>query len=372
MKFSVSSNELQKGFSKISGVIPSKSTLPILENILLELSKTALTITATDLEISMKVVVQVKGSEDGKIAVPAKRTIETIRSLPDVNLTFTADTSTNKILMSTESGEYKLTGETSEEFPATPEFKGSEEISFDSSTLSRLINKTVFAVSTDELRPSMMGVLFQIKEKDFRAVSTDGHRLVRIINKKIPTHKLHRDVIIPAKALNLVSKSVTDESEQTIALNETHVMFKFGSTTLISRLIEENYPNYESVIPQDNDKVLAVGRDALLASVRRVALYSSATTHQIRFSPKKDEMKISAEDVDFGGEAVEKITCDYSAEPMDIGFNAMYIIEILNHIDTDDIVFKFSSPTRAGIVQPATQREDEDVLMLVMPVRLNV
>jgi DNA polymerase-3 subunit beta len=371
MKFSVTNGELQKALLKVGGVIPSKSTLPILENALFSLSKNTLTITATDLEISMTVTLEVKGVEDGKIAVPARRLTETVRALPDINVNFQADTSSNKIVMRTETGEYKLTGESSEEFPSIPEFEGEDEISIESDDLRRMINKTLFAVSTDELRPSMMGILFQIKKNELRTVSTDGHRLVRLIKKDFSSPKIQRDIIIPSKALNLVARSA-EEVQNKIALNKSHVMIKFGATTLISRLIDENYPNYESVIPTENDKELTVNKDALLSSVRRVALYSSTTTRQIRFTLGKNDMKISAEDVDFGGEATETFPCTFSGDQMEIGFNAHYVVDVLSHIDSDDAVFRLSTPTRAGIVQPATQREHEDLLMLVMPVRLNV
>jgi DNA polymerase-3 subunit beta len=216
----------------------------------------------------------------------------------------------------------------------------------------------------------MTGVLLQVKKGELRAVATDGHRLVRINYSGIKQPGITKDIIIPAKALNLVARS-GEEGAHTMALDSTHIQFSFGNTTLTSRLIEETYPNYESVIPLDNEKKLIVNREVLLASVRRVALYSSSTTHQVRFSLKKNEMRIAAEDIDFGGEAKEKIKCEYDGEEMEIGFNSHYIVDILSHIDGEDVVFKLSSPVRAAIVAPGSQKEGEDLLMLVMPVRLN-
>lgn len=370
MKFTVTSNELQKALTKISGVVPSKSTLPILENILFDLSRNTLRLIATDLEVSMAANIEVKGSEDGKIAVPAKRIMETIRALPDVQLAFTADLSANKVKMITENGEYVLMGESSDEFPTIPQFKGEEKIALDGELLKRMINRTIFSVSVDELRPAMTGVLLQLAPKETRAVATDGHRLVRISYTGITQSKGKKDVIIPSKALMLVSKSI-EGGETTLTMNSAHVQFTLGNTTLTSRLIEESYPNYESVIPLDNDKMLTVSRDILLASVRRVALYSNATTRQIRFSLKKNEMRVAAEDIDFGGEAKEKISCEYNGDELEIGFNSTYIIDMLSHIDADEIVFKLSSPVRAAIIAPAKQRDHEDLLMLVMPMRLN-
>ncbi|MEK6566384.1 MAG: DNA polymerase III subunit beta [Bacteroidota bacterium] len=369
MKFSVASTELQKGLTRISGVVPSKSTLPILENILFNLAKNTLRISATDLEVSMSATIDVKGLEDGSVAVPAKRVMETIRSLPEIQLVFHADPSSNKIKMITENGEYNLVGESSEEFPAVPQFKSDEQFALQGGMLKSLIHRTIFSVSTDELRPAMTGVLLQLKGSDVRAVASDGHRLVRI-NFSGLKPKFKKDIIVPAKALALVSRSA-EENDNTMAVDSSHVQFTFGNTTLTSRLIEESYPNYESVIPLDNEKKLAVSRDLLLASVKRVSLYSSSTTHQVRFALKKNEMLVTAEDIDFGGEAKEKIPCHYDDEPIEIGFNSSYVVDILSHIESDDVVFRFSSSVRAAIVAPATQRENEDVLMLVMPMRLN-
>jgi DNA polymerase-3 subunit beta len=237
--------------------------------------------------------------------------------------------------------------------------------------LSSVIGKTIFSVSTDELRPAMTGMLLQLNPGEFRAVATDGHRLVRVTYTGFTQITQKQDIIIPSKALLLASKALESDA-CTISVNTTHIKFSFKHFTLTSRLIEENYPNYESVVPLDNEKKLTVNRNALLSSVRRVSLYSNSTTHQIRFSVKKDELKVTAEDVDFGGEAREKIPCTYDVDEMEIGFNSGYLTDILAHIDTDEIVFSFSSPVRATIITPAVVREHEDVLMLVMPMRLNV
>jgi DNA polymerase-3 subunit beta len=371
MKFIVDSNELQKALIKINGAIPTKSTLPILENILFTVSNNSLHLIATDLEISMSAKIDVKGSEDGSIAVPAKRVMDTLRALPETQLIFHADESTNKIQMITENGEYILVGESNQDYPKIPEFKSDSEIDIDGQLLGALLNKTIFSVSTDELRPAMTGLLMQIKNNEICAVATDGHRLVKISYKNIKNAKTYKDIIVPAKALSLVSKASESETN-TIHVNPTHIKFSFKNLTLTSRLIEENYPNYESVIPLDNDKKLTVDRNILLSSVRRVSLYSSSNTHQVRFSMKKNELKISAEDIDFGGEAKERITCNYDSDIIEIGFNANYIVDILSHIESEEVVFSLSSSVRAAIITPATIKENEDILMLVMPMRLNV
>ena len=181
---------------------------------------------------------------------------------------------------------------------------------------------------------------------------------------------MSKDLIVPAKALQLASRSL-EEADVTISVDSTHIQFNLGSTTLISRLIEEKYPNYESVIPLDNDKQMTVARDLLLASVKRVSLYSSTTTHQVRFVVSKSSVKIAAEDVDFGGEAKETIACAFSGDDIEIGFNATYVIDILSHIESDDVQFQFSSPVRAAVITPAENKPHQDILMLAMPMRLN-
>ncbi len=371
MKFTVESIELQKSLMKISGAVPSKSTLPILENILFILNGNNLKIVATDLEISMSSVIEVKGSVDGSIAVPAKRVMDTLRALPETQLVFNADIESNKIKMITDNGEYNLIGESSNEYPAIPEFVGENEFVFDSSLISSMIAKTIFSVSTDELRAAMTGLLLQFENEKVCAVATDGHRLVRFIYTGVKQVKEHKEIIIPSKALNLISKTI-ESSTTTISVDSTHIKFSFKNFNLISRLINENYPNYESVIPIENDKKLTIDKNSLLAAVKRVSLYSNNSTHQVRFTIKKNELKLSAEDIDFGGEAKEKISCSYNSGDLEIGFNATYLIDILSHMDSNEVVFSFSSAIKAAIITPSILKENEDILMLVMPMRLNV
>jgi len=370
MKFTSNSVELQRSLTKLGGVIPTKSTMPILENILFSLAGDVLTLTATDLAVSLTVSLSVKGIEDGSIAIPAKRLMDTIRSLPDTSAAFSIDTTSNKVRITTDTGEYGLTGETAKEFPAIASFKATSELKIDNTVLRRIVYRTTFAVSTDELRPAMMGVLLQAKGSSLRAVATDGHRLVRISQTFPQTAGLKKDIIVPAKALQALSKSI-EEGECTLSADDTHIRFSFGTSILVSRLIDETYPNYESVIPADNNKTLTVKREDTIASIRRVALYASATTHQVRFDADKTSLRITAQDIDFGGEAKETIACTYSGDALEIGFNSNYLLDILSHLDSDEVVFKFSSPTRAGIIAPAGESRDEEIIMLVMPVRLN-
>jgi len=371
MKFAANSADLQRSLAKVGVVVPSKSTLPILENILFNILNNTLTLTATDMDVSITATLEVKGSEDGHIAIPAKRLMDTIRSLPEKTEPIVmADITTNKIKITTSNGEFALTGESAKEFPPLPQFKGVDDVVMDSASLRRIIHCTSFAVSTDELRPAMMGVLLQPKGGDVRAVATDGHRLVKYVHKLSSATPLKHDVIIPAKALNIIGKSI-ESGDTTLSVSETHLKVQFDRSVLISRLIDETYPNYESVIPLDNQKTMTVARQATVDSIRRVSLYASSTTHQIKFSVRKGALTLSAQDIDFGGEAKETIPCDYTDDDLDIGFNSTYVLDILTHLDGDQVAFKFSTSTRAGIVSPAGPAPQEDVVMLVMPVRLN-
>jgi len=370
MKFSVNSNLLQRTLSKLGGVIQAKSTMPILEHFLLETVNNTLTATATDLAIWMTVTLDIKGEEDGQITIPAKRLMETLRSLIDTTVEFIADTTTNRITVRTQSGEYNMTGDQHSAFPQAQQFSSEHQFDLDGSILRRVIQKTAFAVSQDDLRPAMNGVLLQNNKGRLRAVATDGHRLVRYdvtVSQKVTMQK---DVVIPVKTLQVVGKSLEDEPA-TIMISPTHIRMKFPTWEVISRLIDENYPNYESVIPGDNTKVLTADRDALIQTIRRVALYASATTHQVRFDIAKDELRVAAQDIDFGWDAKEKLPCTFSDTVLMIGFNAAYLIDLLSHAEGKNVVFKFSVPTRAGIITPEEPNDKEDLLMLVMPVRLN-
>jgi len=369
MKFTVNSTELQRSLSKIAGVLPTRSTMPILENVLCELSGNTLTLTATDLAVSLSVGMTVQGAADGKAAIPGRRLVETVRSLPDVIASFAVDEGTHRIKISTENGEYTLVGESAKEFPQVPPVQGGGEVEFPADMLRRMIHRTTFAVSGDELRPAMMGVLFQRSQEELRLVATDGHRLVRLIQKGINAERFSRDVIVPAKALAILGRSI-EGATVSCGIGTTHVQFSFGSTVLVSRLIDESYPNYESVIPSDNTKTLQVRREDLIDSIRRVALYASATTHQVRLQASGATLEVSAQDVDFGGEARETLPCEYSGDAIEIGFNSTYVIDLLSHLEGSDVAFRFSTPTRAAIVVPVGQTDKEDVLMLVMPVRL--
>ena len=373
MKFSASSAELLKALTVVSGAVPSKSTLPILECILFESNSDTLQISATDLEISIiqGVSVQFDSNNSGRInriAVPAKRLLDTLRALPDLPITFTTNEDF-QITLQTDQGTYKMVGYDGADYPALPELSENAVLNIDGTILKRAIQKTGFAVSKEVLRPAMMGIYFQIQHDVSRLVSTDGHRLVRLSLHSI-TNDNPATFIVPEKAMSLASK-VLSSSDCTISVDQSYISFDFGNSKVLARLIDETYPNYEAVIPVENDKRLIINRGAMLAAVKRVGLYSSSMTNQIRLSISKDKVEISAEDIERSSEAHETIQAEYDSDEMVIGFNSAYLLEVLGHIDADEVVIELSSPNRAGIVTPLEQHAEEELLMLIMPVMLN-
>lgn len=374
MKFSASSADLLKALNTVAGAVPSKSTLPILECILCEqLDDTGLRLSATDLEISIVQRMNVQFESNGtgeaqRIAVPAKRLLDTLRALPDVPIRFAADDEFH-VVLKTDMGEYKMIGHDGADYPSLPDLDPEQQIETEGALLRRAIEKTSFAVSKDALRPAMMGIYFQIGPDEGRAVATDGHRLVKLKLDGMTAPEAV-EFIVPEKAMALAGKVVSDEL-CTIMVEEGYVGFDFGSSRILARLIDESYPNYEAVIPVENDKRMVVDRDAILAAVKRVGLYSSTMTNQIRLALGADSVEISAEDIERSSEAHETVRCEYDHEPMVIGFNSVYLNEVLGHIDSDEAVFEFSTPNRAGVVTPESQQDGEHVLMLIMPVMLN-
>ena len=373
MKFTESSASLLQALNTISGAVPSKSTLPVLECILFERDGDQLKLSATDLNISMRRYLPVQFESNGtgeadRIAVPARRLIDTLRALPDIPVQFSSDEDF-RIVLTTDQGQYQMMGFDPADYPKIPEASADTELEIEGEVLKQGIHKTSFAVSRDELRPAMMGVFFHIRPEEGRMVATDGHRLVRLAMKALHFPE-ELEFIVPEKALSLLAR-VLEEEPVRLTVAENFVVFRTGDTEVISRLIGESYPNYEAVIPLDNDRKLVINRKAMLAAVKRVALYSSSTTHQVRLSLRPDEVEISAEDIERASAARERVLAEFDGEPMDIGFNAVYLSEVLGHIDTEDVQFEFSSPNRASVVRPVDSAPDEDVLMLIMPVMLN-
>jgi DNA polymerase III subunit beta len=371
MKFIVSSSALLKQLASINGVVANNPVVPILENFLFEISDSTLTITASDLETSMITELPVEAKENGRIAAPARILLDTLKNLPDQPVTFTIDEETYTIEISSSNGRYKLSGENATDFPRVPVVKGGNAIEIPSNVLARAINKTIFAVSNDELRPAMTGIFVQLRSDNVTFVATDGHRLLRYRRTDITTSQ-EASLIIPRKAFTLLKSTLPSEATSVrVEFNNSNAFFSFDNIRMICRLIDERYPDYENVIPVQNPNKLVIERQALLSSVKRISIYSNKTTHQIRLKLSGSELQVSAEDLDFSNEANERLACQYDGEDMEIGFNAKFLVEMLNNMDSDEITFELSTPNRAGLLMPLANEDNENVLMLVMPVMLN-
>jgi DNA polymerase-3 subunit beta len=371
MRFIVSTSTLLKQLQAVSGALSSSTVLPILENFLFQIKDGNLTISATDLQTSMTTSLPVETDENGRIAIPSRILLDTLKSLPEQPVTFSVDDKTFAVEIKAGDGNYKLSGENGEDFPKIPVVENASSVNLPASVLAEAINKTIFAVSNDELRPAMTGVYCQLSPQHFTFVATDAHKLVRY-RRKDAHSATATSFIMPKKALNLLKSSLPSEDvDVSVEYNNTSAFFKFGNINLVCRLIDERYPDYDAVIPLNNPNKLTLDRLAFLGSLSRVAIYANKTTHQVRLKITGNELNISSEDIDFSNEAHEKLNCQYEGEDMEIGFNARFLIEMLKNLSGEEVSLEMSTPNRAGLLLPQGGDENEEILMLVMPVMLN-
>ncbi len=373
MKFIVSSSGLLRQLQALSGVLNTSNPIPILDNFLFVIEKGTLTISASDLETTMITHLPVESKTNGKVAVQAKILLDTLKTFPEQPLTFSIDEKTHQVEISSGDGKYKLSGFDADEFPKMPVASDTSALSVSAQTMLQAISKTIFATGNDELRPVMSGVFCQLSKDDITFVATDAHKLVRYKRGDAKSDN-EAAFILPKKPLTLLKNILTNtESEIKIRYNTTNAFFEIDNTTLICRLIDGRYPNYEAVIPVDNPNKLTIDRQQFLNAIRRVGIFSSKTTHQVKLKITGSELQLNAEDVDFSNEASERLTCQYSGEDMEIGFNVRFLADMLSNLDSTDVTIEMSAPNRAGIITPAVEgrKINEDILMLVMPVMLN-
>jgi DNA polymerase-3 subunit beta len=371
MNFIVSSTSLLKHLQSISGVLSTSNTLPILDNFLFEIADGQLTISASDLETTMRTTMNVDANEAGRIAIPAKLLLDVLKNLPEQPCTFSVDKTNFSVEIAYDNGKSKMVGYNADEFPRTPAIENSTTIKISGDIISKAINKTLFATGNDDLRPVMSGVFCQFTPQDITFVATDAHKLVRY-RRADSESAGSSSFILPKKPLNLLKSNLSGDEEVQMDYNESNAVFTFNDIVLICRLIDGKYPNYEAVIPKENPNVLLVDRQQFLSAIRRVSIFANKTTHQIKLKLAGSELSLSAEDVDFSNEANERLTCNYDGDDMEIGFNSRFLLEMLNNLDTPEVRLEMSEPNRAGLLMPAVKdNENEDVLMLVMPVMLN-
>ncbi len=374
MKFIVSSLKLLKNLQALSGVIGTKNTLPILDDFLFQLTENELKITTSDLDVTMSVSMvpdMVEGT--GEVTIPARLLLEIMKNFPDVPITINVDNNTLAVELIAGEGRYKLAGHKSDEFPQLPVMADTSVWEIPADVLARGFEKTVFATGVDEIRPIMSGVFMEMTENYLTFVATDAHKLVRYRRMDVKSDVV-ASFIMPKKPINQLKNilaGLADESVR-IEFNKTNASFVFGDYVLICRLLEGRYPNYEAVIPKNNPNQLTIDRQTFLSAIRRVAVFSSKATHQVRFRITGQEIMLTAEDIDFYNEAKERLACSYMGDDMEIGFNSRFFQEMLGNFDSNEVKLEMSAPNRAGILTPVdNENEAEDLLMLLMPVMLN-
>ncbi|MCS6808098.1 MAG: DNA polymerase III subunit beta [Bacteroidota bacterium] len=376
MKFTVPVPEFQKILQSALQAVPPRSTLPVLEHFLVCLNGSTLTITSTDQELTIIATIAVDGAKNGEILIPARKCADIVKALGNAGeITLSSQTPSHIITLQTDFGEYVLHGLATTEFPPIPDFSAGVQIHIPHKEAIRIAKIASFAASRDEYRPAMTGMLLECKASFLNAVTTDGYRLVKVTVPAENTAALSSgnkvEVILPIRAVELLKRA---EGDVTLLVSDTHAKFMTHNATVITRIIDERFPQYEAVIPKDNDKFVRIGTNDVSASVKRVALFSNTNTKQIRFVLTPNTLAIVAEDQETGNRAQEQLRCDYAGDRFEIGFNYRYIEEAIAHLAEDGAnatVMSFSAPNRAALIKPLRENEErDDVVMLVMPVRL--
>lgn len=375
MKFVVSSTELLSHLSAISKVINSKNTLPILDNYLFLLEDNRLTVTASDLESTLITSLELENtSGTGTIAVPAKRMNDTLKEFPEQPLTFQIDPETFQIDIFSQNGKFSIVGQNGDDFPQQPLLNESvaSTINVNHSVLLSGINKTLFATADDELRPVMNGIFIELTTEDMKFVASDAHKLVRYKRFDAKAEK-HASFILPKKPAALLKSLLPKEDfDVKLEFDEKNAFFTLSNYKLICRLVEGNYPSYNSVIPQNNPNKLIIDRVEFYNTVRRVSVFSNQASNLVRLKLTENQLVVSAQDVDFAISAVERLSCQYEGEDMEIGFKSTFLQEILSNLSATEVKVELSDPTRAGLLLPAeNENEEENVLMLLMPMMIN-
>jgi len=357
---------LLNSLQQLNKAIPPRSTLPILSSVLFESKDGALELRTTDLEITITINIPVASQTDGSITIPISKLLEITNEMPDGLMDFEIS-DIGKVIIKSKYGTYTIMGEASDNFPAKPAIVDPKEVSLAGDMLLDIINKTTYAVSKEEIKPALQGVFFQLEKDSLRTVATDGHRLVRFINKEVNTNGFLGDVIIPAKFLSIIRNHLAGRDDVKLFVDENHVSVSLDETNIATRIIDQKYPDYENVIPSDNDKKILIGKDEILASVKRVSIFSNKSTRQIMLSVNENEITVSTEDPENVTTGKETIVGEYSGDPITISYNASYLKEVLLHQKTERILIKLKTPVSAGIFTP--HESEEDIITLLMPIR---
>ncbi len=371
MKFLVSSDDLIKNLQVLRGVINNNNTIPILDNFLFDLNGNQLKITASDVETTMTANMEVESTDNGKFLLPAKLLFETVKSLPTQPLTFMFDED-HRMEILTGSGKYSFSYMDADDYPTPVEMEEAEEISIPSGVLSEAISKTIFAAGTDDLRPAMTGIFFELSPEKINFVATDAHKLVKYEREDLKANK-ESEFIMPKKPLQILKNYLSGiDDDVHIEYDDRNAKFSFDNMELLSRLINGKYPPYRSVIPTDNPNVLLIDRQKFLDAVKRISIFANQATHLIRLEIAGTELKIFAEDLDFSNKGEERLSCNYQGDDLEIGFNSKFLIEMLSNLESDEVSLNMSLPSRAALIHPEDGLEEgEKITMLVMPLMIN-
>ena len=375
MNFIASSTELLSHLQAVSKVVSSKTTLPILNNFLFSLSGNELTITASDLETTLITKMALDNTTgEGSIAIEARRLTDTLKEFPEQPLTFNMNLESMAVEVLSQNGKFSLIGQNSEDFPVLPQLSDDKTINvkLTSDILLNGVTKTIFATADDELRPVMNGVFIELLPDNLTFVASDAHKLVRYRRTDIK-NEAEASFILPHKPAALL-KSILfrDESIVNIEFDNQNAMFTFSDYKMICRLVEGKYPSYESVIPTNNPNKLTVDRVEFYNTLKRVSFFSNQASNLIKLNVAGNQLTISAQDIDFSISAYERLNCQYEGEEMQIGFKSVFLLEILSNLSSSDVMVELSDPTRAGIILPVeNENDDEDILMLLMPMMIS-
>jgi DNA polymerase-3 subunit beta len=371
MQFKVEKLPLLNVLQDLVNIVPSKTTLQVLTNFYLSLKGEELTLTATDLDLSMKSMVAVKGEKDGDVTVNARKLFEIIRELPEGNVTVAVE---NHVLQITSEKGFtcKIAGSDATDFPAPPSIESALEFSISSYIFQQMIGKTGFAVATDNTRQSLNGILWDIRDKEMRMVATDGHKLGICTYKHSINAKGGKSVILSPKAMGHLGRMLSESEgrELSVAIGAGNVSFSMEGSTLISKLIDGPYPNYEQVIPKGNNKRAIAEKAGLLSAIRRVSVLSSVKTHQVKCSFQNNLIELSSMNRDLGAEAKEQMAVNYTGETLDIGFNASFFLEILKLMGSGNVRISMNSPISACLFYPEEDKQEIEYFFLLMPLRL--
>jgi DNA polymerase III subunit beta len=368
MKFTITREKLHEGLGAVAASVPSKTTLPVLANILVEASKDGLKLSGTDLDISVSTTIPASVDQEGATTLPARKLVEIVKELPNAAIRMSSS-GEQRATIECGKSKFKLLGLSRDEFPAFPtvKFEGGWKVA--ARDLQKLIGHVAFAASTEESRPILNGVLWELRADRMRMVATNGHRLARM---DVPTSGQgggQADLIIPPKALEQIRRLFGGDEEIEIGRSDNHLGFRSTTTQVFTRLIEGPYPNYEQVIPRENDKSLTADKAALAAALRRMSIVASDQTHRIRMAFTNGACKMSVQTPDLG-EAQEELAVAYEGDSLEIGFNAAYMLEILKYMPTDEVRMTFKAPERAATCEPVGWDDPASFMTLVMPLRL--